>query len=158
MNAKFAKCTGDMITGDWSVAELVSIVPTAASGKDDFAGLDAMLMPAVNASPGWAVFTRPTTDDDDEGALECKNDLGDGDIATGTLFEDADGVPTKDERTYTAGTLVVEAEAVAIVNEVGYPDRAYVTTGQVVLKFVTAESTFAASWPLNAAPAASPAN
>ena len=79
--------------------------------------------------------------------LECKMDFGDGDAATLSTVEDADGVPTSDKRTYKAGTLIVE-EATA--------DRSFVTTGQVLLKFITPTSTFAASWSLKSPP--SPAN
>ena len=138
-NANLAKCTGTMIMGPWMLSSLTDIVPTASSGAKDFAGLDAMLDPMMSASPGWIKFKRM--------GLTCKMDYGDGDAATGSTVEDADGVPTSDERTYTAGTLIVE-EAME--------DRAYVTTGQALLKFITSSSTFAASWSLKSP--GSPAN
>ena len=93
----------------------------------------------MSASPGWIKFKRSS--------LTCEMDYGDGDAAMGSTVEEADGVPTSDERTYTAGTLIVE-EAME--------DRAYVTTGQALLKFITSTSTFAASWSLKSP--GSPAN
>ena len=138
-DADLAKCSGTMMDGYWNLSSLTSIVPTAASGTGDFAGLDAMLMGMENASPGWIKFKRM--------ALTCKKDYGDGDSATGSTIEENDGVPTSDERTYTAGTVIVEE-----ANQ----DRAFVTTGQALLKFLTADSTFAASWSLKSPP--SPAN
>ena len=102
------KCDGTMIEGPWSLAILKNLVPTASSGasKDEvhFDGLDAMTDPTMNASPGWIKFKRA--------GLECKMDFGDGDAATGSSIEDADGVPTTDERTYKAGTLVRDEAAV----------------------------------------------
>ncbi|MCY3777471.1 MAG: hypothetical protein OXH11_15975, partial [Candidatus Aminicenantes bacterium] len=138
-NANLAKCTGTMIMGPWMLSSLTDIVPTASSGAKDFAGLDAMLDPMMSASPGWIKFKRMS--------LTCKKDYGDGDAATGSTVEDADGVPTSSPRTYTAGTLIVEEPA---------KDRAYVTTGQALLKFITSSSTFAASWSLKSP--GSPAN
>ena len=133
------KCGGDMIMGPWTLDHLTSIVPTASTGVKKFAGLDAPIDPTMNASPGWIKFMRA--------GLECKMDFGDGDAATGSTVEEPDGVPTKDERTYKAGTLIVEqADA----------DRSFVTTGQALLKFLTPSSTFAASWSLKSPP--SPAN
>ena len=93
----------------------------------------------MSASPGWIKFKRSS--------LTCKDDYGDGDAASGSAVEDPDGVPTKDERTYTAGTLIVEEAT---------QDRAFVTTGQALLKFINPSSTFAASWSLKSP--ASPAN
>ena len=138
-NADLGKCSGTPIDGYWNLSNLTALVPEAASGNKDFAGLDAMLTGADNASPGWIKFMRT--------ALTCKKDYGDGDAAFGSTIEDADGVPTKDERTYTAGTLIVEEAS---------EDRSFVTTGQALLKFLTADSTFAASWSLKSPP--SPAN
>ena len=138
-DANLAKCTGTMIMGPWMLSSLTDIVPTASSGAKEFAGLDAMLDPMMSASPGWIKFKRM--------ALTCEKDFGDGDIATGTLSEDADGVPTTDKRKFSAGTLVVEEKM---------EDRAFVTTGQALLKFITSSSTFAASWSLKSP--ASPAN
>ena len=143
-NANLDKCTGDKIAGAWTLADLTSIVPTAGKGAKDFDGLDANLMPQVNASPGWVKFAR--------NELTCEKDFGDGDIASGTLFEDPDGVPATDKRTYTTGTLVEEQ----LTDATSPSTRTFVTTGQAVLKFITAESTFAASWSLGAP--ASPAN
>ncbi len=138
-DADLAKCTGTMIMGPWMLTSLTDIVPTASTGAKKFAGLDAMTDPMMSASPGWIKFKRSS--------LTCKKDYGDGDAASGSTVEDADGVPTKDERTYTAGTLVVEEKQT---------DRAYVTTGQALLKFINPASTFAASWSLKSPP--SPAN
>ena len=135
-DANLAKCTGTMMDGAWSLASLTSIVPTASSGMKDFDGLDdAVMDPMMNATPGWVKFARSP--------LTCKMDFGDGDAATGSTVEDADGVPTSDERTYVAGTLIVEEPNT---------DRAFVTTGQAVLKFLTPTSTFAGSWSLKSAP------
>ena len=144
-DADLKKCSGTMMDGYWNLSSLTSIVPTAASGTGDFAGLDAMLMGMENASPGWIKFKRM--------ALTCKKDYGDGDSAIGSSIEDNDGVPTSDERTYTAGTLIVEEASQATATGDG---RAFVTTGQALLKFLTADSTFAASWSLKSPP--SPAN
>ena len=136
-DANLAKCTGTMIPGAWTLADLTSIVPTASSGMKTFAGLDnAGMDPMMNATPGLIKFVRS--------GLTCKMDYGDGD--PGRRFYgrgQGDGVPTSDERTYTAGTLVVEE---------ANTDRTFVTTGQLVLKFLTAESTFAASWSLKSNP------
>ena len=124
-------CSGDMIMGPWTLDHLTSIVPSAMEGTKDFAGLDAELDPMMNASPGWIRFERAS--------LECKMDYGDGDSAENSTVEDNDGVPTSNERTYTAGTLLVEE-----------PDsqRNFVTVGRAVLKFITPGATFAASWSL----------
>lgn len=133
-------CSGDAITGPWTLDHLTSIVPAANTGTKDFAGLmDEDMDPMVNASPGWIKFKRT--------ALECEVDYGDGDAATGSTIEDDDGVPTTDERTYTAGTLVVEETDEA---------RNFVTVGRALLKFITTDSTFAASWTLKSPVAATP--
>ena len=134
-DANLAKCTGTMIAGAWTVADLTSIVPTASTGAKDFAGLDAMMDPMMNATPGLIKFMRS--------GLTCKKDYGDGDAATGSTVEDNDGVPTSDARTYSAGTLIAEQ---------ANTDRTFVTTGQAVLKFLTADATFAASWSLKSPP------
>ncbi len=126
-------CGGDMIDGPWTVDHLTGIVPTASSGAGKFGGLDAMLDPAKNATPGFIKFMR--------GGLTCKKDFGDGNN------DDGNTTPAKDERTYEGGTLIVEKAST---------DRAFVTTGQALLKFLTANSTFAASWSLKSPP--SPAN
>ena len=138
-NANLGKCTGTMIDGAWTLAHLTELVPTASMGAKTFAGLDAMLDPMMNATPGSIKFVRSS--------LTCKKDYGDGDSATDSSIEDDDGVPTKSERTYTAGTLIVEQKD---------SKRSFVTTGQALLKFITQDSTFAASWSLKSpmAPAA----
>ena len=138
-DANLAKCTGTMIMGPWMLTSLTDIVPTASSGHKEFAGLDAMVDPMMSASPGWIKFKRS--------AVTCEMDFGDGDSAIGSTVEDSDGVPTTDKRKFSAGTLIVE--------EAG-EDRAFVTTGTALLKFITPTSTFAASWSLKSPP--SPAN
>ncbi len=130
-NANLGKCSGTMIDGAWTLAHLTSIVPTAASGAKTFAGTDAMLDPMMNATPGLIKFVRSQ--------LTCKRNYGDGDGTTLTGIEEADGVPTKNERTYKAGTLI---------REQADSSRTFVTTGQAVLKFITSDSTFGASWSL----------
>ncbi len=130
------KCKGTKIDGAWSLADLTSLYPEAAAGDaEDFDGLDAMVDPAMNASLGWVRFARA--------GLSCTENFGDGDVAEGSSNEDADGVPTKDERTYTGGTLVAEKEGV----------RTFVTAGQAVLRHITPNSTFGASWWLASPPA-----
>ena len=130
-DANLGKCSGTAINGAWTLGHLTEIVPTAASGVKTFAGLDAQLDPMVNASPGLIKFVRS--------ALTCKEDYGDGTPAGSADEEGSDGVPIKSERTYKAGTLVEEQ-----INSA----RTFVTTGQAVLKFITPDSTFAASWSL----------
>ena len=130
-NADLGKCTGTAIDGPWTLSHLTDLVPAASSGGKNFAGLDAMIDPMMNASPGWVKFGRM--------AVKCEKDYGDGDSAHGSTVEDPDGVPTTNKRTYMAGTLIVEEKSQA---------RAFVTTGQALLKFITADSTFAASWTL----------
>ena len=80
-----------------------------------------------NASPGSIKFKR--------GALKCKENFGDGDDATSSQedLNDGDGVPASDERTYAAGTMIVEEPNT---------ERTFVTTGQALLKFITAEVDF----------------
>ena len=51
--------------------------------------------------------------------------------------------PLKTSGTYTAGTLIVEEKS---------QNRAFVTTGRALLKFITPVSTFAASWTLKSPP------
>ena len=60
-----------------------------------------------------------------------------------TEVETADGIPVTDKRTFKAGTLIVEDKS---------QNRAFVTTGRALLKFITADSTFAASWTLKSPP------
>ena len=123
----------DMIKGAWTVGHLISDIPTASSGAKEFAGLDAMLDPMKNASPGLIKFMRV--------GLVCKKEYGDGDE------EDGNGVPAKDTRTFKGGTLIMEEPDT---------DRSFVTTGQALLKFLTSDATFAASWSLKSPPG--PAN
>jgi hypothetical protein len=129
-------CGGDeenMLGGYWTLADLTGLVPTVSSGAKKFDGLDAMLDSAKNASPGFIKFMRA--------GLKCSKDYGDGNN------DDGNTTPAKDERTYEGGTLIVEKAST---------DRAFVTTGQALLKFVTPDATFAASWSLKSPP--SPAN
>lgn len=131
-----AACGGkpeDMLDGYWTLDNLINDIPTASSGAKDFAGLDAMLDPMKNATPGFIKFKR--------GALKCVKPYGDGDSA------DGDGVPAVDTRTYEGGTLIVEEKNT---------DRTFVTTGQAVVKYITPSATFGASWSLKSPP--SPAN
>ena len=130
-NADLGKCTGTAIDGPWTVGHLTGLIPEASAGGKDFAGLDATLDPMMNASPGWVKFART--------ALTCKKDYGDGDSANLSEVENPDGVPVSDEREYKAGTLIVEEKSI---------NRAFVTTGRALLKFITSDSTFAASWTL----------
>jgi hypothetical protein len=130
-DADLSKCSGTAIDGPWTLDHLTGLVPEASAGGKDFAGLDAMLDPMMNASPGWVKFARSN--------LTCKKDYGDGDAHNLTAIEPADGVPVKDERTYMGGTLIVEEMST---------NRTFVTTGRALLKFITADSTFAASWTL----------
>lgn len=129
------KCSGTMIDGAWSLANLATLYPSAADGDgEDFDGLDAMVDPAMNASQGWLKF--------EHAALSCPRDYGDKDSAEGSSVEDDDGVPTTDLRTYVGGTLVGEKEGV----------RTFVTVGQAVLRYITPGSTFGASWWLASPP------
>ena len=129
-------CGGDMIMGRWTLDHLTSLVPSAISGTKDFAGLmNEDMDTMMNASPGWIKFKRT--------GLKCEEDYGDGDVAMGNPGEDSDGIPTSDERTYEAGTLIVEE-----------PDtmRSFVTVGTALLEFTTPTATFAASWTLKSPP------
>jgi hypothetical protein len=129
-------CGGDeenMLGGYWTLADLTGLVPTVSSGAKKFDGLDAMLDSAKNASPGFIKFMRA--------GLKCSKDYGDGNN------DDGNTTPAKDERTYEGGTLIVEKAST---------DRAFVTTGEALLKFITPSATFAASWSLKSPP--SPAN
>jgi len=130
-NANLGECTGTAIDGSWTLNHLTSLVPEAAAGGKDFAGLDATIDPMVNASPGWVRFERAP--------LTCKKDYGDGDSENLSAIENPDGIPVEDERTYTAGTLHLEETS---------QNRAFVTSGRAVLVFVTQTSTFGASWSL----------
>ena len=133
-DADLAKCTGTMIDGPWSLAHLTSIIPEVSAGGNKFAGLDAD-PGMMTASPGWIKFERS--------ALTCKKDYGDGDSANLASVENPDGVPVSDERTFKAGTLIVEEKS---------QSRAFVTTGRALLKFITPGATFAASWTLKSPP------
>ena len=133
-DADLAKCTGTMIDGPWSLAHLTSIVPEASAGGKKFAGLDAD-PGMMTASPGWIKFART--------ALTCEKNYGDGDSANLASVEIPDGVPVSDLRTFTGGTLIVEEKS---------QNRAFVTTGRALLKFITPDATFAASWTLKSPP------
>ena len=122
-------CTGNPRVEGWSLSDLTDLVPTARTGDGDFQGLDIGLDPNRNASPGWVTFERTT--------MTCTEDYGDGDPASGLAIEIPDGVPTQDKRSFIGGTLVVEKET---------SRRTFVTAGQAVLRFLTPNSTFAASW------------
>ena len=122
-------CTGNPRVQGWSLSDLTDLVPTVRIGDGDFQGLDVGLDPNRNASPGWVVFQRTT--------MTCTEDYGDGDPASGLAIEIPDGVPTQDKRSFIGGTLVVEKETA---------HRTFVTAGQAVLRFLTPNSTFAASW------------
>ena len=127
-------CGGTMVDGGFSLADLTGQVPGIGSGTDDFTGLNEMvdpMMSAMNASMGWIKFLRHTQ--------KCEMDFGDGDGANLGSFEDPDGVPTTDERTFTTGTLIVEKEAT---------DRIFVTSGYVMMVFETPSQTFGAAWNL----------
>ena len=124
------KCDGTMLEGPWMLANLVELVPAAMSGSKKFAGLGAMLGDS-NSSPGSIKFMRT--------GLDCSDDFGDGDPAGDTLAADADGVPTTDKRTFKAGTLVMDETE---------ETRSFVTTGRVLLKYISPGATFAASWPM----------
>ena len=51
--------------------------------------------------------------------------------------------PLQTTRTFKAGTLIVEDKS---------QNRAFVTTGRALLKFITPDATFAASWTLKSPP------
>ena len=130
-------CAGTDIMGAWSLSSLTEIIPTANEEAGSFDGLMAMLDPMESVSPGMISFKREE--------LECKASYGDGTPATSghstTGDEpDGDGVPATDDRTYKGGTLYVEEKDSM---------RSFVTTGSLVVKYITSMSTFAASWPLN---------
>lgn len=132
VNAK--ACSGTAIMGAWSVSSLTALIPAANEGSGKFGGLMAMLDPMESVSPGLISFKRE--------ALSCKVDAGDGTPATsgGDPSVDGDGVPATDVRTYAGGTLYIEEKDNM---------RSFVTTGSLVVKYITPMATFAASWPLN---------
>ena len=127
-NASPADCIGNARVEGWSLADLTDIVPSAAAGGKDFAGLDAPVDPETNASPGWVRFHRTQ--------VTCTRDFGDGDPSD-SLIEIPDGVPTQDKRSFIGGTVVVEKETA---------NRTFVTAGQVVVRLLTPHSAFGASW------------
>ncbi len=127
-NASVAECRGNDRVEGWSLADLTEIVPSATEGTKDFAGLETLLDPAMNASPGWVAFQRTQ--------VTCTEDFGDGDPSDSSI-EIPDGVPSQDKRSFIGGTVVVEKETA---------NRTFVTTAQFVLKFVTPNSAFGASW------------
>jgi hypothetical protein len=112
------------IMGPWTVGNLTELIDTGASG--DFGGLETM---------GAIKFKRTP--------LKCVVEYGDGDQGNLTQLEAADGVPIENDRTYNAGTQVVER-----LNS----DRTFVTTGQALLKLLLPDATFAASWSLKSPP------
>ena len=129
-------CDGTPMEGPWKLSNLTSLVPEATAGYGDFTGLDdGGMEPMMNGSPGWIKFAR--------GSLECEESYGDGDPGNLEAFEQPDGIPSVDDRTYTGGTLIVE-EADS--------SRTFVTTGRAILKFVNPTSSFAASWTLKSPP------
>ena len=127
-NASPVDCMGNDRVEGWSLADLTDIVPSASMGGKDFAGLDAPVDPQANASPGWVEYRRTQ--------VTCTKDYGDGDPSDSTI-EIPDGVPTQDKRSFIGGTLVVEKETA---------NRTFVTAGQVIVRFLTPHSAFAASW------------
>ena len=131
-NADLSDCSGTAIDGPWTLSHLTDLIPAVNDGGKDFAGLTAqMIDPMMNAAPGWVKFGRM--------ALTCKENYGDGDSANLAAIENPDGVPVESVRTHTAGTLVEEEKSAT---------RVFVTTGQALLKYITSQSTFAASWSL----------
>jgi hypothetical protein len=126
---------GDKIDGPWTLGHLMDIVATGET--KDFAGLDAMLMDT--SSPGSIKFKRA--------GLDCTYEFGDGTPAGAVDEEGSDGVPITDKRAFKAGTLVIEEEMT---------DRTFVTTGQALVKLLTPDQTYAASWSLKSPP--SPVN
>ena len=138
VDADLAKCTGTPMEGPWKLSSLTSLIPEATAGGDKFAGLDAMITKVMNRSPGWIKFARSK--------LTCEVEYGDGDTANTDTFETPDGVPPVDTRTYTGGTLIVEEKTA--------PTRTFVVTGRAVLKYITPDQTFAASWTLKSPPSA----
>ena len=138
VDADLAKCTGTGMAGPWKLSSLTSLIPEAMAGGDKFAGLNVMIDPVMNRSPGWLKFAR--------GTLKCEENHGDGDTANpGTVqVETPDGIPPEDDRIYTGGTLIVEEKSAAT--------RTFVTTGRALLKFITPDQTFAASWTLKSPP------
>ena len=68
--------------------------------------------------------------------LTCTQDFGDGDPSESAI-EVPDGVPSQDRRSFIGGTLVVEQETA---------NRTFVTVGQAIVKFVTPNAAFGASW------------
>ena len=138
VDANLAKCSGTAMEGPWKLSSLTSLIPEATAGGDKFAGLDAMITKVMNRSPGWIKFGRAE--------LKCEVKYGDGDSASTDTFETPDGVPPVDTRTYTGGTLIVEEKTA--------PMRTFVVTGRAVLKYITPDQTFAASWTLKSPPSA----
>lgn len=113
-----------MIMGPWTVGELMALGLGGASG--DFGGVESM---------GMIKFMRT--------GLKCVVPYGDGDQANLAQLESPDGVPIKNDRTYEAGTLVLEEKNT---------DRTFVTTGRALLKLLLSDATYAASWSLKSPP------
>ena len=112
------------IMGPWTASELTALGLGGASG--DFGGMESM---------GMIKFMRA--------GLKCTVPYGDGDQGNLVELEAPDGVPIKNDRTYEAGTLVLEE-----MNS----ERTFVTTGQALLKLLLPDATFAASWSLKSPP------
>ena len=131
------KCSGTAIMGAWSLSSLTDIIPEANEAAGKFGGLMAMLDPMETVSPGLISFKREN--------LSCEKDYGDGTPATSQAGSsvDGDGVPATDKRTYTGGTLYIEEKDTM---------RSFVTTGSLIVKYITPMSSFAASWPLDSSP------
>ena len=112
------------VMGPWTASELTALGLGGAS--EGFGGLESM---------GMIKFMRA--------GLKCTVPYGDGDQAGLVELEAPDGVPIKNDRTYEAGTLVLEE-----MNS----DRTFVITGQALLKLLLPDATFAASWSLKSPP------
>ena len=133
----------------WSLQNLVDLVPEAASGISDFAGLNAMIADRQrNNSAGWVKFTRAASMDDPDNpgtpiggtsALNCVYDHGDGTPQNATIIP-PDNVAMEDKRTFKAGTLVLTDRETK--------SRRFVTTGHIVLRFLT----YGAAWDLKPMP------
>ena len=129
MDASVADCRGTDRLEGWSLADFTDTIPSATQGTKGFDGLGAPVEPATNASTGWVMFQRTQ--------VTCTKDFGDGDPSAISTFEIPDGVPTQDKRSFIGGTVVVEK---------GTENRTFVTAGQFVLKYITPNSAFGASW------------
>ena len=114
----------NVVMGPWTAGELTALGLGGAS--EGFGGLGSM---------GMIKFMRA--------GLKCVDPYGDGDQGNLVELEAPDGIPIKNDRTYAAGTLVMEEKNT---------DRTFVTTGQALLKLLLSDATFAASWSLKSPP------